>query len=386
MRFKYIIMELVLDFAFISAFLFNVVILFLLTKNSYKGLYKQVLKIVFLLIVLSICSSYASLHKLNFLYFGTFVFDDLITTSIGPLLLLYVKSIFLPSKGLIKENLKNFIIPIVYLFLFSLPYLISTYNKAYLFGYLNDYQNYVSLVIIYSLIYCIIALRVLKKAKKVIKHNYSNLQGVDLTWIRRLLIGAIIIICIDISSTLYELIFGILDWNTLYITSVGVVCLVIYLGYNGVLQSKILIAPFLLQEVNSELIISKNKKTGTTYNYNESELILLQKKLITIMETKKPFLDEDLSLKSLAELLGISDKKLSAVLNQYLKISFYDYVNGFKVKDVMHKMEDPYYERYTLLAIAFESGFNSKTSFNRIFKKAANCSPSEYKKRLKSGE
>ena len=97
---------------------------------------------------------------------------------------------------------------------------------------------------------------------------------------------------------------------------------------------------------------------------------------------KKPFLDENVSLKSLAELLAVSDKKLSAILNQHMEISFYDYINGYKVEDVIMKMKEPSYNKYTLLAIAFESGFNSKTSFNRIFKKVTGLSPSAYKKQL----
>lgn len=376
-------MELILDFAFITAFLFNILILFLLAKNSSKEFHKRILQIIFLFIALSLCQDYAYLHKIRWLFYGTFIFDHSIATVIGPLLLLYVKSIFLPQKSILKENKIHFIIPVIFLFVFTVPALIYMYSKGSvsIFNYIKTYEVYIPLIVIYSLIYCVVALQFLGKGEKVIKHNYSNLDGVDLSWIRLFLIGAILVISIDILSTVYELLFGELEWNTLYITSVGVVFLVIYMAYHGVLQSKVLISPFLLQKENF-IVEPKNDKNVFSLKYSESELMVLEKKLNAIMEQEKPFLDENLSLKSLAELLDVSDKKLSAILNQHLQVSFYDYVNGFKVANVIKKMKDSSYDNYTLLAIAFESGFNSKTSFNRIFKKVTNISPSQYKKQL----
>ncbi len=374
-------MKLVLDFVFIIGFLISVSILYLLNKNSSKELHKQILQIIFVFVILSICSSYAYLHKIRFLFYGTFIFDNCISYLIGPLLLLYIKSIFLPTKGLIKKNRRHFIIPVVFIFVFTIPSLISTYNKKYLFDYIEIYENSISLVIVYSLIYCIFSLKILKKAKKIIKHNYSNLDGVDLSWIRRLLIGVILIISIDIFTTVYEIYFGELMWNTYYLTSIAIAGLIIYLGYYGVLQSKVLISQFLIQQEKPIIIEFKEKVTKPYYNYNTSELIELEKKLHTIMQTQKPFLDENLSLKSLAKLLAISDKKLSSLLNQHIQVSFYDYVNSFRVQCVIDSLKDTSYDKYTLLAIAFESGFKSKTSFNRTFKKVTHFSPSEYKRK-----
>lgn len=375
-------MKLFLDFAFITAFLFNLLILFLLAKNTSKELHKRVLQIIFILITLVLCSGYAFLNKLRFLFYATLIFDESISSFIGPLLLLYVKSIFLPHKGLIKANRKHFIIPVFYLVIITIPSLISSFNKTYLFNYLKTIQDYLPLVILYSLVYCIFSLRILQKAEAVIKHNYSNVDGIDLNWIRRLLIGAILVISIDVLSTLYELWFGELEWNTYYLTSFGVICLVIYLGYHGVLQSKVLISPFLMQNEVPVPLNPEQKKTKLPYDYSQSELIELEQRLHTLMHDHKPFLQEDLTLKSLAELLFISDKKLSAILNQHIQISFYDYVNGFRVEEVIHKMKDSSYDKYTLLAIGLESGFNSKTSFNRTFKKVTSLSPSQYKDQL----
>ena len=134
-------MKLVLDFAFITAFLFSILILFLLAKNSSKELHKRILQTIFLFVALTLCSSYAYLNQVRLLFYATFIFDESIAVFIGPLLLLYVKSIFLPPKGLINENRIHFIIPVIYLFIAAVPLLISSYNKTYLFDYIKTYEN-----------------------------------------------------------------------------------------------------------------------------------------------------------------------------------------------------------------------------------------------------
>ncbi|MBS1531432.1 MAG: ABC transporter permease, partial [Bacteroidetes bacterium] len=90
--------------------------------------------------------------------------------------------------------------------------------------------------------------------------------------------------------------------------------------------------------------------------------------------------DPDLSLASLAEKLGLTTHELSRVLNTVLKKSFNDFINEYRVQDAARKMQDPAFDHITLLGIAYESGFNSQTSFNRIFKQITGKSPVEYKK------
>ena len=101
------------------------------------------------------------------------------------------------------------------------------------------------------------------------------------------------------------------------------------------------------------------------------------------MEDKRYYQDPELSLSSLAEKLEIHTHELSRIINIALKKNFSDFVNDFRVRDVARKMQDPAYDHITLLGIAFESGFNSKSTFNRIFKQVTGKSPVEYKADLK---
>jgi putative ABC transport system permease protein len=93
--------------------------------------------------------------------------------------------------------------------------------------------------------------------------------------------------------------------------------------------------------------------------------------------------DAELSLSSLAEKLGIHTHELSRIINTSIKKNFYDFVNEYRVRDVILKMQDPAYDHITLLGISFEAGFNSKSTFNRIFKQMTGKSPAEYKAELK---
>jgi putative ABC transport system permease protein len=93
--------------------------------------------------------------------------------------------------------------------------------------------------------------------------------------------------------------------------------------------------------------------------------------------------DPELSLNSLADKLELGPHELSRILNTALKKSFNDFINEYRVADVVQKMQDPAYDHITLLGIAYESGFNSQSSFNRIFRQITGKSPVEYKNNLK---
>ncbi|GGB12139.1 ABC transporter permease [Mucilaginibacter rubeus] len=97
------------------------------------------------------------------------------------------------------------------------------------------------------------------------------------------------------------------------------------------------------------------------------------------MEDKRYYEDAELSLTSLADKLGLTVHELSRIINIALKKNFNDFINEYRVAEVIRKMQDPAFAHITLLGIALDSGFNSKSSFNRIFKQITGKSPAEYK-------
>ena len=101
------------------------------------------------------------------------------------------------------------------------------------------------------------------------------------------------------------------------------------------------------------------------------------------MEAGLFYRDAELNLSSLAETLEMHPHDLSRIVNVALKKNFNDFINEYRIREVTRKMNDPAYDRLTLLGIAFDSGFNSKTTFHRTFKQMTGKSPAEYKNSLK---
>ena len=100
------------------------------------------------------------------------------------------------------------------------------------------------------------------------------------------------------------------------------------------------------------------------------------------METKKPYLQGDLVLPQLAQQLGISANYLSQVINEQLKVNFYDFINGYRVEDAKRLMKNAGQKNINILKIAFDSGFNSKSAFYTAFKKVTSMTPTQYRKTL----
>lgn len=379
-------MKLVLDFLLITGILLTCLILVLLVRKNNKESHHKVLMAIFVAILLVFLNYYAYLHQIRSLFYLTQVFSDSIDIFIGPLFLVYIKGVTGEEKYSFRDNLVHFIFPIVYLFVISIPATIYSFNGTFELSYIKAVQNFLFSTILYSFFYCAYSLWKLLRFQKLVKFNYSNLENKDLAWIKYLLIGGLIILGIDVVSNIFEAFSIDIGNDDGFMTVIPIVFLMAYLGYYGVTQSKILLPEFLLQdeETNEINLINNGVTDSKRYSYDAGEMNVLASGLKELMIEEKPYLNEDLTLSVLAALLNVPDKKLSVLLNQNMSTSFYDYVNGFRINEVKQKMALPESDKYTLLAIAYESGFKSKSSFNRIFKNGTQLSPSEYRKRITS--
>ena len=102
-----------------------------------------------------------------------------------------------------------------------------------------------------------------------------------------------------------------------------------------------------------------------------------------LMKEEKIFRDPNLGLDSVSQKLSISSNYLSQLINQCTGNNFSYYVNHFRVEDVKNKLKDPEFAGYTILHMGLESGFNSKTTFFKAFKKHTGVSPGEYQQDVK---
>ena len=318
---------------------------------------------------------------------------------LGPLLLHYLKSLALPRRYVIRPLLWQLIPFGVHWIFIAVPVALSMFDKTLFheFGtwYARQAADYFNLAEnMFLLVYLFVSIRFIDRLKILYGKSYSNTDDKDLAWCRQLIIGLVIIILVDIVLSIYELIYPPIEWNVGMIVAFSFVALYIYLAYKGMWQTQILLPEFLLEENGlSAPAVAKNDEVptdteempvepaavpGALNNLSEEEIEKLKTRLYEVLETEKPYLDDSLALGDLAGLIPMTDKKLSELLNKHVRISFYDLINNYRVETVKQKLHGPGAQQFTLLAIAFESGFKSKTSFNRVFKQKTGVSPSHY--------
>jgi len=126
-------------------------------------------------------------------------------------------------------------------------------------------------------------------------------------------------------------------------------------------------------------ISDKPKYLKSKLGQSESEQIL--ERLQGYMLESKAYLNAELSIKDVSDAMDLPQKILSQVINEQLEQNFFNFVNQYRVEEVKSKLKDPQQAQFTILALALESGFSSKSSFNNIFKKVTGLTPSSYKSR-----
>jgi len=130
---------------------------------------------------------------------------------------------------------------------------------------------------------------------------------------------------------------------------------------------------------DSAVTVQKGRKYETSSLTKERADLGLQS-LIRVLENDKVFLEPDITLNSLADRLEIPAPHLSQIVNERLNQTFSDLINSYRVQEVKRRFADPACRHYSLLAIAEEVGFRSKSSFNTVFKKHTRMTPSVYRK------
>ena len=239
------------------------------------------------------------------------------------------------------------------------PYVLPVYA---VFGY---FQNLLYLAFTFQLFYIY---------RKKIKEFFSNTYKIELNWILSFLVRYALLYLYDfvqtmISEFVVELNYMQQWWMTLY---TGLI--IIYVGVKGYFTDTTR-----LQKLNFSFAPSINSIPTATGNQKTVAIEDVQL-LGTFMEVEKPYLNPELNLADLASLMNMTRGQLSETINSGFKMNFNDFVNKYRVEAFKEKIQKEDHKKLSLLGIAFECGFNSKATFNRVFKKLTHASPSEYLK------
>ena len=141
-----------------------------------------------------------------------------------------------------------------------------------------------------------------------------------------------------------------------------------------------------IEETEEELkqISEELSSKYASSSLDKTDLKSYSRQIEEFMESEKPYLDNELSIRKLASMLDMQPHHLSQVINSSFDMNFYTFINNYRIEEVIRLMKDPERKHHTILAIAYDSGFKSKSSFNTIFKKMTGKTPSEYRDKLES--
>ena len=285
-----------------------------------------------------------------------------------------------PDRAFGKKDWLHFIL--FFLFLVnSLPYLLD--GSPYL---LNRIDSNVAGPIIRTLMlliikgqvlaYWIASYIILTRHQKNIRMIFSSLAPVNLNWLKYFLFTLFLAILIWFNNQFFDIAF-IKDYSAL-----GYLIVIYLLSYFLLKQKEVF--PFPQKETEEIREIINPTDLSRTERIPASRIEPLSNRLMHLMTTEKHFLNPQLELPELAARVGLSAHELSYLLNQGLKQNFFEFVNGFRVEHAKQLLLSDDHSHLNILGIAFESGFNSKTTFNTAFKKVTGLSPSQFKKESRS--
>ena len=121
------------------------------------------------------------------------------------------------------------------------------------------------------------------------------------------------------------------------------------------------------------------KKGRTQTQLTPSSAISLRLRLEKLMHEQQPFLQEDLKINALAQMIDLPVHHLSELLNNELHTNFADFVNSYRIETAKQLLTDAKHQNDKILTIAFDAGFSNKATFNRVFKQATGLTPSAYR-------
>ncbi|PJR03319.1 helix-turn-helix domain-containing protein [Avrilella dinanensis] len=235
---------------------------------------------------------------------------------------------------------------------------------------------YVCFFMSHSLFYTVLAYIKVKKHQKNIELFASDTESIDLRWIKYIIYSFIASALLILGYNL----FFTADKLNIYINIYFLV--VVYLVAHYSIKQKEIYPKGL--NINETVInkVSQEERNDEEKikRVDDRELETIQAAILTLMKEEQPYLDNELNLLKLAEKLNITSHQLSYVLNTGFGENFFYFINKYRVKKAEELLIDSKYDHLTMIAIGYESGFNSKTAFNTTFKKMTTYTPSEYKK------
>ncbi|MBL0889507.1 MAG: AraC family transcriptional regulator [Gemmatimonadaceae bacterium] len=293
-------------------------------------------------------------------------------------------------------------LPVLALYVWGLPiYLQGSEEKLALFRAIQagqlplQSQVAIPLVLLSGVVYTVATLVALGRHQAVVAENYSSLERVNLHWLRWLALASALIWLTALSFEAADSAQWAVSLPGDFVVAVGITLVIHAIGFWGLRQPEVFryvtaehaVVPPPPEPVSEppseprpELLSDPSPPRYERSGLSSREAEALKARLLAIMDDTHLYRSADLTLGDLAERLDTTPHRLSEVLNALLGQSFYDFINGYRVREVQARLLGPDGARLTYLALALDAGFASKSTFNAVFKKHTGMTPSEYRR------
>lgn len=359
------------------AFFFLILILSKKKKNTSDLILSIFLFVYFVTLLLNITDTYNRISG--------YPYPVLLSISV-PLILLHAPLLWLYIKSLTTPKLKFNIYSIFHL----LPFCITLVNMMFtyyllpvdqkvridnlsLFQKEYTYPLIVALITFANTLYYTWGISLIQKYRTVVQSYFSETNSIDLRWLSFMVKAALITYLLISLLYTYNYFTGYFHHGTLQSLgySLGAIYVVV-IGFFGLRQTNIFVDPSSVANLDA---IANPQITSSTISKAD---VAFADKLLKFMDESKPFLDSDLTIAKLAYSMNVQTDYLSKILNSNLNMNFYDFVNRYRVEEFKKKCNEPQSFLFTLIGMAYECGFNSKPTFNRVFKNETGLTPGQY--------
>ncbi|KMQ65392.1 hypothetical protein ACM46_05690 [Chryseobacterium angstadtii] len=369
---------------FLSGVFLAFFLAFLLITKRNKSIADFILAAWLIAIGLNLAGHYMLLTDQYVLYPSFVFFGFSLPLVYGPFLYLYIKR-QTSSEQFSWKHLLHFVPLLICNLMFLSFYAAPFEERVEIFkhhGREFETEMFLKLYSIYisGVIYVVLSFSALYRFRKNMVQQFSNTEKINFNWLLYLIIWIALIWGLVLFTEQVNIIYG------------AVTIFILWLGYFGIKQVQVFNQPVPVFAGNTEeaSLVFENKndeesmisveKKYQKSTLSEENIDDIHSRLMQLLSEDKPFINPNLTLNELAAKLDIHPNYLSQVINSKEEKNFYELINEKRIEEFLNRISLPESKQYTLLSIAFECGFNSKTSFNRNFKKYTGVTPSEYQK------
>ena len=291
---------------------------------------------------------------------------------IGPLFYLYIVTL-ITSNTLNIRKLIHFV-PFTLLLFFYLVYYIMElplHNLSKISPYITQ------CLLLHFLFYNFISFFKLQKYSSIIKETFSNIDKINLCWLKILTVG---FITISMSGVVFSLFVGrgYILWGLISI----LFSLFLYImGYYSLKQPEIISG---VLKIYTDTTTKKSSGKYLKTSLKQEDITKFIQRIEHFMRNNKPYLENSITLQKLSSYIKIPSHHLSQIINDKFNMNFYEFINSWRIKKAKELLHSDSCRHMTISAIAFDIGFNSISTFNSAFKKNTGQTPSQYRSEIRN--